>query len=51
MTDNNKPENDEEWEILGHDPVPGYKNAFYIAVTIAVFYLIFAFSFGGGGGH
>ena len=45
---NNK--NNEEWEMIGHDPVPGYKTAFYIAVAISVIYLIFAFSMGGGSG-
>ena len=48
MTSKNK-NNTEEWEMLGHDPVPGYRPAFYIAVLISVIYLIIAFS--GGGGH
>ena len=49
-TENN---NEEEWEVLGHDPVPGYKTAFYIAISLAVIYLIYAFSagFGTGGVH
>ncbi|MBF0201612.1 MAG: hypothetical protein HQK66_09925 [Desulfamplus sp.] len=34
----------EEWEILGHEPVPGYKSAFYIAVALSVIYLIIAFT-------
>ncbi len=37
----------QDWEILGHDPVPGYKTAFYIAVAISIIYLILAFSTGG----
>ena len=41
----------DDWEMLGHEPVPGYKTALYLAVLIAVIYLIFAFSMGGGGGH
>ncbi|MBU8848011.1 MAG: hypothetical protein KOO65_06340 [Desulfobacterales bacterium] len=41
----------EDWEMLGHEPVPGYKTAFYLAVLVAVIYLIFAFSTGGGVGH
>ncbi len=45
---NNK--NSEEWDMLGHDPVPGYKTAFYIAVAISVIYLIYAFSAGFGQG-
>ncbi len=40
----------EEWEMIGHEPVPGYRAALYIAVLLAVIYLIFAFSTGGGGG-
>lgn len=51
MEHNQKVKKDEEWEILGHDSVPGYKTAFYIAVAISVIYLILAFSTGGGGGH
>ena len=47
---NSKKNNDEEWEILGHDPVPGYKAAFYIAISLAVIYLIYAFSAGFGTG-
>ena len=51
MAENNK-NNDEEWEMIGHDPVPGYKTAFYIAIVLSVLYLIVAFSIGGGvGGH
>jgi len=48
IKDENK---EDDWEILGHDPVPGYKTALYLAVVIAVIYLIFAFSMGGGSGH
>ena len=49
---NNKDESEEEnWEMVGHEPVPGYRTALYLAVLIAVIYLIFAFSTGGGGGH
>jgi hypothetical protein len=51
MNHNRKEEKDEKWETLGHEPVPGYKTAFYIAVAISVIYLILAFSIGGGGGH
>ncbi len=51
MEHNQKAKKDEERETLGHDPVPGYKTAFYIAVAISVIYLILAFSTGGGGGH
>jgi len=51
MNSNNE-NNEEDWEVLGHEPVPGYTTAFYLAVVIAVIYLIFAFSMGGGtGGH
>jgi hypothetical protein len=49
MKHTHKPKQNEEWETLGHDPVPGYKLAFYIAVAISVIYLIFAFTAGGGG--
>jgi len=50
---NNKDENEnEDWEMIGHEPVPGYRTAFYFAIVVSVIYLIFAFSFGGGsGGH
>ena len=48
---NSKDTKKDDWEILGHEPVPGYKTALYLAVLIAVIYLIFAFSMSGGGGH
>ena len=52
MTTKDNANNNEEWEMLGHDPVPGYKTAFYIAVLVSVIYLAAAFfSGGGGGGH
>jgi len=47
---NTKNKNEEEWEMLGHDPVPGYTTAFYIAISLAVIYLIYAFSAGFGTG-
>jgi len=50
MTTKDNANNNEEWEMLGHDPVPGYKTAFYIAVLVSVIYLAAAFFFGGGGG-
>ena len=37
---NAKNNNEEEWEMLGHDSVPGYTTAFYIAIALAVIYLI-----------
>lgn len=50
---NEKQDKEEEWEILEHHPVPGYKTAFYIAVALSIIYLIVAFSagFGQGGAH
>lgn len=42
MTINDK-HNHDDWEMLGHDPVPGYKTAFYIAVLVSVIYLAVAF--------
>jgi hypothetical protein len=42
----------EDWEMLEHEPVPGYKIAFYISVLVSVIYLAVAFFSGGGvGGH
>lgn len=29
----------EELQELGHEPVPGYKKAFYIVMTIATIYI------------
>jgi hypothetical protein len=43
--------NNEDWEMLGHDPVPGYKTAFYIAVLVSVIYLAVAFFSGGSVPH
>ena len=49
---NSKNENEkEDWEMIGHEPVPGYRAAFYFAIAVSVIYLIFAFSSGGGSGH
>jgi hypothetical protein len=48
MTINDNHDND-NWEMLGHAPVPGYKTAFYIAVLVSVIYLAVAFFSGGGG--
>ena len=48
MTIKDKHDND-DWEMLGHDPVSGYKTAFYIAVLASVIYLAVAFLSGGGG--
>ncbi len=48
MTLNDKHDKD-DWEMLGHDPVRGYKTAFYIAVLVSVIYLAAAFLSGGGG--
>ncbi len=50
MNSKNNNKNDEKWEMLGHDPVPGYKPAFYTAIILAVIYLIYAFSAGFGTG-
>ncbi|MCG8615027.1 MAG: hypothetical protein MI802_02315 [Desulfobacterales bacterium] len=52
MTEKDK-NNDQEWEMLGHDPVPGYRTAFYISIVVSVIYLIIAFSgvFGGSVAH
>lgn len=30
--------------ILAHEPVPGYRNAFYIALAVGVIYLIIVFA-------
>jgi hypothetical protein len=48
MTIKDKHTND-DWEMLSHEPVPGYKTAFYIAVLVSVIYLAMAFLSGGGG--
>jgi hypothetical protein len=34
---------DEEKMILSHEPVPGYRGVFYIAVLVAAVYLGFIF--------
>jgi hypothetical protein len=50
MTQKNNADN-QDWEMLGHDPVPGYKTAFYIAVLVSVIYLAVAFFSGGSLSH
>ena len=32
------------WEILNHDPVPGYRTAFHIIVLLSSIYLIIIFA-------
>lgn len=34
----------EERMILAHEPVPGYRTAFYIALAVGVIYLVVVFS-------
>ena len=36
-------EDKEEKMILAHEPVPGYRQAFYIALAIGVIYLVVVF--------
>lgn len=36
-------EHEPEKMILAHEPVPGYRKAFYIAVAIGVLYLVVVF--------
>jgi hypothetical protein len=36
--------NGEEFEILDHAPVPGYRMAFHVVICAAVIYLIYIFS-------
>jgi len=36
--------NGQEFEILDHDEVPGFRTAFYIIITFAVVYFIYIFS-------
>ncbi|MCG8633740.1 MAG: hypothetical protein MI863_07935 [Desulfobacterales bacterium] len=36
--------NGEEYEILDHDEVPGFRTAFHIIITVAVIYFIYIFS-------
>jgi hypothetical protein len=38
-------EHDEEKMVLSHEPVPGYRGAFYVVLAIASAYLLVAFSF------
>ena len=36
--------NGEEYEVLDHDEVPGYRTAFHIILAVAVIYFIYIFS-------
>lgn len=47
MGNKTKKFNGEEYEILDHDEVPGFRNAFYIILGVAVAYLIYIFAIGG----
>lgn len=35
--------NGEEFEVLDHDAVPGFKTAFHIIISVAVVYFIYIF--------
>ena len=35
--------NDEEKMVLGHDPVPGYRPAFFIIFILSTLYLLLLF--------
>ena len=37
-------EEHKEKMVLSHDPVPGYRPVFYVAVAIGVLYLLLAFA-------
>ena len=39
-------ENDKEIMVLGHEPVPGYRPAFYIIFAISLIYLTIIFIMG-----
>ncbi len=41
--------NGEEFEVLDHDEVPGFKTAFHIIISVAVIYFIYIFSHVGHG--
>ncbi len=34
----------EEFEVLEHDEVPGFRTAFHIIISVAVIYFIYIFS-------
>lgn len=36
---------DEEFEVLQHDEVPGYRAAFHIIICVAVAYFVYIFAF------
>lgn len=36
--------NGEEFEVLDHDEVPGFKTAFHIIISVAAIYFIYIFS-------
>ena len=37
-------EHEREKMILAHEPVPGYRKVFYIAIAIGVIYLVIVFA-------
>ncbi|MCF8045141.1 MAG: hypothetical protein K9J83_04700 [Desulfarculaceae bacterium] len=44
MSKNEKSSEKGDWEMLKHDPVPGYKTAFHIILTVAVIYFVYIFA-------
>jgi hypothetical protein len=40
---NNKQKNDEDWETLTHEAMPGYKAGFLLILSIILIYFIYIF--------
>jgi hypothetical protein len=40
----NKKFNGEEFEVLDHEEIPGFRRAFHIIICVAVIYFIYIFS-------
>ena len=44
MNKNKQSSDNGNWEMLEHEPKPGYKTAFHIILTVAVIYFIYIFA-------
>ena len=46
MDKEKKTGSEDQWEMVAHDPVPGYRTIFHIVVLLSTIYLIYIFAAG-----
>ncbi|MGM0644290.1 MAG: hypothetical protein ACQETC_10980 [Thermodesulfobacteriota bacterium] len=46
MDKEGKKESEEQWEMVAHEPVPGYRRIFHIVILLSSIYLVYIFAAG-----